>query len=62
MSAYLQKLRQTDLQLHTDNVQTRLSAWLSGLPEFGRQRLFSMAEFEQALGRPGRLISPALLA
>ena len=66
MNAYLRSLRKAVCEPTTrapaPDLQTRLQAWFNGLPEFTRRRPFSMAEFEQAVGRPGRLISPALLA
>lgn len=36
-------------------------AWFNSLPEFTRDRPFSMREFEIALGSQGRFISPVLL-
>ncbi len=65
MSAYLQSLRNAVRELEQPqppDLQTRFQAWFNGLPEFTRDRPFSMREFEQALLRPGRLISPVLLA
>ena len=42
-------------------LEARLAAWLQSLPEFTRNRPFSMREFELALGCQGRFISPVLL-
>lgn len=44
------------------DLKTRIQGWFDTLPEFTRQRPFSIREMELALGKPGRLISPALLA
>ncbi|MEI7957236.1 MAG: hypothetical protein WCJ66_18890, partial [Verrucomicrobiota bacterium] len=42
-------------------LEERFIAWLQSLPEFARNRPFSMREFELALGSQGRFISPVLL-
>ena len=65
MSAYVQRLEKAVTESsppRPPDLQERFQAWVNGLPEFTRQRSFSMREFEQALSRPGRLISPVLLA
>ena len=65
MSAYVQRLEKAVTESsppRPPDLQERFQAWVNGLPEFTRQRSFSMREFEQALSSPGRLISPVLLA
>ena len=42
-------------------LKARFLAWFNSLPEFTRDRPFSMQEFEVALGSQGRFISPVLL-
>ncbi len=42
-------------------LEARFLAWFNSLPEFTRDRPFSMQEFEVALGSQGRFISPVLL-
>jgi hypothetical protein len=42
-------------------LEERFLAWFNNLPEFTRDRPFSMREFETALGSQGRFISPMLL-
>ena len=65
MSAYLNKLNDA-FQAEQENAQPpaleqRFLDWFADLPEFSRNRLWSMTEFEHALGVPGRLISQVLL-
>ncbi len=43
-------------------LKQRFLDWFTSLPEFTRDRPFSMTEFEIALGSRGRFISPVLLA
>lgn len=42
-------------------LEERFLAWFNSLPEFIRDRPFSMREFEVALSSQGRFISPVLL-
>lgn len=42
-------------------LEARFLAWFNSLPEFTRNRPFSMAEFEVALSTQGRFISRVLL-
>jgi hypothetical protein len=42
-------------------LEARFREWFNSLPEFTRDRPFSMREFEIALGSQGRFISPVLL-
>lgn len=42
-------------------LEERFLEWLNSLPEFTRNRPFSMREFELALGTQGRFLSPVLL-
>lgn len=64
-SAYLRSLeKQLPLPASKPKVpplETRFLAWFNSLPEFTRDRPFSMREFELALGTQGRFISPVLL-
>jgi hypothetical protein len=64
-SAYLRSLeKQLPLPASKPKVpplETRFLAWFNSLPEFTRDRPFSMREFEIALGSQGRFISPMLL-
>ncbi len=67
MSAYLKSLQQAiadpGLDRNEDHdLTTRVQEWFDGLPAFTRQRPYSIREVEIALKRPGRLLSPALLA
>ena len=67
MSAYLKSLRQAVLEAppqenRADDLKVRVHEWFEGLPAFTRQRPYSIREVEVALKRPGRLLSPALLA
>ena len=67
MSAYLKSLAKlvtnaTPPSSPPPNLQARVEAWFHSLPEFVRSRPYSMLELEQLLSKPGRLISPALLA
>ncbi len=43
-------------------LEARFVEWFNSLPEFARDRPFSMREFEIALGSQGRFISPLLIA
>jgi hypothetical protein len=65
MSAYLNRLIQEHAARvpasRTAPLEERFLTWFNSLPEFTRDRPFSMQEFEKALGVPGRLISPVLL-
>ena len=49
-------------QLSISNLKQRFLAWFDSQPEISRIRPYGMAEMEQALGVPGRLLSPLLLA
>jgi hypothetical protein len=67
MSAYLKSLQQSapdrpEVGNDVDDLKDRVQAWFAGLPAFTRQRPYSIREVEVALERPGRLLSPALLA
>lgn len=42
-------------------LEERFLEWFNSLPEFTRDRPFSMREFEVALDSQGRFISPVLL-
>lgn len=42
-------------------LEARFLEWINNLPEFTRDRPFSMREFEVALGTQGRFLSPMLL-
>jgi hypothetical protein len=44
------------------SLQQQFMEWYGSLPEVTRHRLFSMIEFERALGTQGKYISPVLLA
>ena len=65
MSAFLKQLNDAQIAdqaiAHPTPLEKRFTEWFVELPEFSRDRLWSMAEFEQALGAPGRLVSPVLL-
>lgn len=65
MSAFLNGLNEVrkaeQIAVHTPPLEMRFQAWFNSLPEFSRNRFWSMNEFECALGIPGRLISPVLL-
>lgn len=43
-------------------LEARFLAWYNTLPEFTRNRPFSMGEFERTLGTQGRFLSPILLS
>ena len=65
MSAYLRRL-QMELPPPASKpkvppLEARFIAWFNNLPEFTRNRPFSMQEFETALRSQGRFISPVLL-
>jgi hypothetical protein len=68
MSAYIKTLASTVAAdaspppSPSPDLQTRLATWFNALPEFTRQRPFHISEIEVPLAKPGRLISPALLA
>ncbi|TAL70978.1 MAG: hypothetical protein EPN79_05360 [Burkholderiaceae bacterium] len=64
MSAYLQLLdRFATVQAPIPSpLRQRFLDWFTSLPEFTRDRPFSMTEFEVALGSRGKFISPVLLA
>ncbi len=47
--------------LPRDSLETRFVNWFDSLPEFTRNRPFSMSEFENALGTQGKHLSPVLL-
>ena len=65
MSAFLNKLDEAlkaeKVAAYTPSLEKRFLDWFADLPEFSRDRYWSMAEFEHALGVPGRLISPVLI-
>lgn len=44
------------------DLRSRFEAWFNALPEFVRQRPFSMSEIEGALSTQGRYISPVLIS
>jgi len=65
MSAYLRSLEKL-LPPPTNKptvppLEARFLEWFATLPEFTRNRPFSMREFEIALGTQGRFLSPVLL-
>lgn len=64
MSAYLNDLqRSTPATVpQSQALRARVRAWFESLPPFTRQRPYAMSEIEAALNRPGRILSPALLA
>ncbi len=49
-------------QLSNPDLKQRFLAWFDSQPEISRIRPYGMAEIEQAIGAPGRLLSPVLLA
>ena len=49
-------------QLSTPDLKQRFLAWFDSQPEISRIRPYSMAELEQALGTPVRLLSADLLS
>jgi hypothetical protein len=65
MSAYIHSLQQMQPAPTCDAarppLETRFLEWINNLPEFARNRPFSMREFEVALGTQGRFLSPVLL-
>ena len=65
MSAYiaeLNKLAVAPAQTQpTPTLRQRFETWFCGLPEFVRDRAFSMSEFETAMETQGKYISPVLL-
>ncbi|WP_247572578.1 hypothetical protein [Ralstonia solanacearum] len=63
MSAYIKLLQQQAATVSPPRspLQQRFLQWYVALPEVTRDRPFSMAEFEQALGTQGKYISPILL-
>jgi hypothetical protein len=63
-SAYLNSLNQEIGSEHVGSPDLRatLLAWYAGLPEFARERAFSMSEIEAAVGSQGRYISAVLVA
>ena len=60
-SRELQEEGNTD-QLSTSDLKRRFLAWFDSQPEISRIRPYGMAEMEHAIGAPGRLLSPVLLA
>ena len=64
-SAYLRSLEKMQpppaSKPKVQSLEERFLAWFNSLPEFTRDRPFSMREFEVALGSQGRFISPILL-
>lgn len=65
MSAYLRSLEKLlpppATKPRVSPLEARFLEWFTTLPEFTRNRPFSMQEFEQALGTQGRFLSPVLL-
>ena len=65
MSAYLKQLNQALAARisasRPASLEQRFREWFYGQPDVIRNRMYSMQEFERALGVPGRLISPVLL-
>ncbi len=66
-SAYVRVLRQSlceeeGQQLSKTDLKQRFLEWFDSQPEISRIRPYGMAEMEQAIGAPGRLLSPVLLA
>ena len=49
-------------QLSTPDLEQRFLAWFDSQPEISRVRAYSMTEIERAIGAPGRLLSPVLIA
>lgn len=48
--------------LSISDLKKRFLAWFDNQPEISRIRPYGMVEMEQALGVPGRLLGPVLLA
>jgi len=48
-------------QLSKPDLKRRFIEWFDSQPEISRIRPYAMVELEQALGAPGRLLSPILL-
>lgn len=48
-------------QLSKPDLKQRFLAWFDSQPEISRIRPYGMAELEQAVGAPGRLLSTVLL-
>ena len=44
-----------------DTLETQFAKWFDSLPEISKNRPFSMAELEEALGTQGKYLSPVLL-
>jgi hypothetical protein len=65
MSAYVRILQQMlpppSPKPEPRTLEARFLEWFNGLPEFTRQRPFSMQEFEAALGIQGRHLSRVLI-
>lgn len=67
MSAYIREcnryIAEYEARIRTPaaGLQDRFVRWYTSLPPVARDRRFSMGEFESALGRPGRFISPVLV-
>jgi hypothetical protein len=67
MSAYIQLLNSiiantTDaVEAEPLDLRARFESWFNSLPAIARQRPFSMAEFEAALGTQGRHLSAVLI-
>lgn len=49
-------------QLSTPDLKQRFLAWFDSQPAISRIRPYGMTELEQAIGTPGRLLSPVLLS
>lgn len=64
-SAYLRSLEKllppTTSKPKVPPLEARFVEWFNSIPEFTRDRPFSMHEFEISLGSQGRFISPVLL-
>lgn len=63
MSAYIKQLNSLTATASPSRspLQQRFMDWYRALPEVSRNRLFSMIEFEMALGTQGKYISAVLL-
>ncbi len=65
MRGYIRQLQRQSMQqtepFSPATLETRFVNWFDSLPEFARDRPFSMSEFENALGTQGKHLSPVLL-
>ena len=63
VSAYIRQLERDTASARAgpSDLQSRFLTWFDGLPEFVRERAWSMSEMEKELATQGKYISPILM-